>query len=65
MKMDKIKFICELARRNMSIKQVAEKSGVTRNTISAIKNGKSCTPATAGRIAKALELDVTDIFTVN
>ena len=49
----------------MTINAVAEKSGVTRTTISSIKSGKSCTPVTAGRIAKALDLDVAELFTVN
>ena len=65
MKMNKVKFICELARRDMTINAVAEKSGVTRTTISSIKSGKSCTPVTAGRSAKALDLDVAELFTVN
>ena len=51
-----------LIRTNLNGIQLAKKSGLSRGTITAIKNGKSCSRESAERIAKALGVDVTDIM---
>lgn len=56
MRIDRIKFVCELTRRDWTIKQLSEVTGLSRNTLTAIKSGKSCTESTAKSIAKALQL---------
>lgn len=61
MRIDKVKFAAELARADMNVKDLAERSGVSRVTISAIRGGKSCTCSTAEKIAAGLGVSVSDI----
>lgn len=62
MKINRIKFITELAKRDMTQKQLAELSGVSRATINYIKGGKRCSDEVGQKIAKALGVDVTEIL---
>lgn len=54
MKINVTKMLIALGEQQMSVGELAERSGVSRNTISAIKAGKTCRPDIAGKIAKAL-----------
>lgn len=58
MRINRIKLVTELTKRDITQKQLAATSGVSRTTINFIKNGKSCSDATAGKIAKALGVPV-------
>lgn len=51
-------------RKHMSQEELAEKSGISRQTISAIETGKadSVTTGTIGAIAKALGVSVSIFF---
>lgn len=49
-------------RQDMTQKQLAEKAGVSRVTINGVKSGKGCSAETAKKIAKALDVDVTEIL---
>lgn len=51
-----------LIDRDMKQKDLAEKSGITRSTICAICGGKSCTEATARKIAAALGVTVDELI---
>lgn len=51
-----------LARREMTVTQLAEACKVSRNRIYILLNQKSITPASAGKIARALGVDVTEIL---
>lgn len=62
MRIDRIKFVAELTRQDMTQKRLAELSGVSRATINNIKSGKSCTDEVGQRIALALGVTVTDIL---
>ena len=62
MRIDRVKFRMELIRRGITQKQLAEWSGVTRATINSVACGKSCRDDIGGKIAKALDVDVTDIM---
>ncbi len=62
MRIDRVKFVTLLAKHNMKSCELAKQSGVSRVTISSIKCGKSCTPETAIKIARALNVDVTEIL---
>ena len=57
---DKIKIL--QARRQMRQGEVADAAGISRATLSYVMNGKECHPVMAGKIAKALEVDVTEIL---
>lgn len=62
MRINRIKLITELEKRDMTQKRLAELSGVSRATINYIKGGKRCTDEVGQKIADALECDVTEII---
>lgn len=41
---------------------LADKAGISRQTLSAVMNGRSCRPELLGRIAKALEVEPEEII---
>lgn len=61
MRIDRVKLVTELAKRDMTQKRLAELSGVSRATINYIRGGKCCTDEVGQKIADALEVDVTEI----
>lgn len=56
--MDRVAIITEMAKRNMSCNQLVELSGVSRVTITAVRNGKSCSRETAEKLAAVLGHDI-------
>lgn len=54
MRIDRIKLITEMAKQEITINAVAEKAGLTRATVSAVKGGKSCKVETAEKLAAGL-----------
>ena len=52
----------EMTRNRLTLNSLKEVSGVSRATISAVRNGKSCSMATAEKIAAALKINVTDLI---
>jgi len=58
MRIDKAKLAYELASREWRQKKLAELSGVSRATVSAISCGKTIAPETARKIAQALDMPV-------
>lgn len=62
MRIDRIKFVTELTKQDMTLVELSKRSGVNRVTLSNIKCGKSCTEAVAGKVAKALNVKVEDLL---
>lgn len=62
MRIDRIKLISEMARQNLRVNELAEKAGVSTNTVSAIRCGKNCSKLAGNAIAKALNVDVTELL---
>lgn len=62
MRIDRVKFIAELEKQNMTQKRLSELSGVSRATISYIRGGKRCTDEVGQRIAEVLGVDMTEII---
>lgn len=58
MRIDRVKFAAALARADLTVKQVAELSGVSRVTVSSVKTGKSCSKDTADKLARVLGRDI-------
>lgn len=62
MKLSKTKIDICRARRQMTITDLANRYGVSRSRLNIIMNQREVTPLCAGRIAKALDVDVTEIL---
>lgn len=58
MRIDRIKLVSELTRRDMTQAKLSELSGVSRATINYIKGGKSCSDEVGKKIAGALGIPV-------
>ncbi len=56
------KLVYWRAKRGLSVRELEEKSGVAASTISKLEKGKrSPQPSTLGKLATALEVDVTEL----
>lgn len=58
MRIDRVAFAAALARVDLTCKQLAERSGVSRVTITSVKSGKSCSKETAEKLAAVLGRDI-------
>lgn len=58
MRIDRVSFAAALARKDLKVKQLAEMTGVSRATITAVKNGKSCAKDTADKLVAILGMDI-------
>ncbi|MCD8154521.1 MAG: helix-turn-helix transcriptional regulator [Clostridiales bacterium] len=63
MNLDRSKIDVLLARRGIRRSDLAKMYGCTTNRISAILNCANVRPTTAAKLAKALDVDVTEILT--
>lgn len=57
-RIDRVALIAEMARREMNCNQLVELSGVSRVTITSVRNGKSCSQETAEKLAAVLGRDI-------
>ena len=48
--------------RDLKLRQLQEISGVSKQTLSAVSNGKTCSFETAEKLAKALNLDLMELI---
>ena len=62
MRINRKKLIIAMLDNDQTVIQLAKASGVSRVTISNVKCGKSSSNATAEKIAKALNVPVSDII---
>ena len=62
MRIDRIKLAVTAAQREMKFSEIAEKSGLSRNTVYLIKRGMSCSTAAAQKIADALGVELETIL---
>lgn len=65
MRIDRIRFAAELARADVTILELAKRSGVSRGTIAAVRGGKSCSQQTAERIAAGLGVSIDTLIMRN
>lgn len=61
-KLDSDKMILAMAKKQYNCARLANASGVSRATISYIRNGKTCKPDIAGKLAEALDLQVEELI---
>ena len=62
MKLVKNKIEIALARRCMNVSELSEIYGVTRSRMSTLINQQNVSYVCAGKLAKALDVDVTEII---
>lgn len=62
MKINVNKLLLAMARKQWNFKQLSAHCGVSRATLSSIKNGKTCGVVTLSKIAKALGVDITELL---
>lgn len=62
MRINRMKFAKEIVRKDLTQAELAKLSGVSRITISNVKNGKSCSDAVGFKIARALGVDVRELL---
>lgn len=58
MRVDRVKFAAALARLDLNGNQLAEKAGLSRGTVTAVRTGKSCSRATAEKLAAVLGREI-------
>lgn len=57
-RIDRVALIAEMARRNINCNKLVELSGISRVTVTAVRNGKSCSKDTANKLAAVLGRDI-------
>ena len=62
MKLSRNKIDLLLARKCMSVAELSERYGVTRSRMSCLINKKNVSYISVGKLAKALDVDVTEII---
>lgn len=62
MRLNETKMQIKMGEEGMNIRMLSEKSGVSRQTISCIKAGKSCSPVIAYRLADALGMSMEELL---
>lgn len=63
MRIDRIKFAAALARADVTTVELSQRTGLSRGTISSVKNGKRCTQKTAHQIAFGLGVELSELVT--
>lgn len=58
MRIDRVKFAEALARLDLNGNKLAEKAGVSRGTVTAVRTGKSCSKETADKLAAVLGREI-------
>ena len=56
MRIDRVKLIAEMARRDMKVQELADKATVSRATVTALRGGKSCNENSIRWVAQALDV---------
>ena len=65
MQLDRVRVIAEMASQRVSVKELAERSGLSRASITSVRGGKSCSTATGKSIAYALGVDIEELLEKN
>lgn len=58
MRINRERFAAALARADLNGNQLAEKAGVSRGTVTAVRTGKSCSKETADKLVAVLGKDI-------
>lgn len=58
MRIDRVAFAAAMARADLNGKQLAERSGLSRVTITSVKSGKRCSRETGEKLASVLGREI-------
>ena len=58
MRVDRMKLVAEMAKRDLTATRLAELTGLSRITVSYVKNGKSCSKETAEKLMSIFGHDI-------
>lgn len=58
MRIDRIRLILEMAKKDMTALRLSELSGLSRATITGVRSGKSCSKRTAEKLAAILGREI-------
>lgn len=61
MRIDRVKLIAEMARQDITVKELSDLSCVSRPTITAMRGGKSCSRNSVMHVARALNVRLEDL----
>lgn len=61
MKISKQKIEVLMVKQGLTVKELAERIGVSRQNLSTIKNRGTCNPQTAAKICKGLNCNIEEI----
>lgn len=61
MRINRVKMIAAMAERDISGLQLAEKTGLSRSTVTAVKGGKKCSERTADLLAAVLGPEILEV----
>ena len=64
MRLDRGKIAYQLAKQDLRKGELAERAGLSRNTIASVCSGKRCSEETAQKIAAALGVTVGELVEV-
>jgi len=62
MRINRVKLVSEMTRKDMTVKRLAELARVSRATVTGVKTGKTCSQTTGDRIASALGVPVEELL---
>lgn len=62
MRLNRTKIQLLMAKACITQGALADRAGISRQTLSAVMNGRSCRPELLGRIARALEVEPEEII---
>ncbi len=62
MRVNRVKLMAESAQQGIRTAELANKAGVSRATLSAMRSGKSCSVETVQRVAQALGVPVESLL---
>lgn len=62
MKISATKIEILMAKKKISVSELAERSGMARQNVSVVKGRGTCNPLTAQKLADGLGVDVTEIM---
>ena len=60
MHIDRVKLITAMARAGLNVNQLAERAGLSRGTVTAVKTGKRCCTETQRKLVAVLGEDILD-----